>query len=108
MFRLHTFMSYRNGENEIAARFSTDNELLFAQLNSTNPLGRKIHRTTKDKHRRRENKLWNYIEVSLSLQRKATFHFHIVLTLVCQETNQDSQEYIAWRLSFGTHVPRTS
>ena len=27
---------------------------------------------------------------------------------LCQETDQDSQEYIAWRLSFGTHVPGTS
>ena len=28
-------------------------------------------------------------------------------TSVCQETVQDSQKYITWTLSFGTHVPRT-
>ena len=27
---------------------------------------------------------------------------------LCQEIDQDSQEYIAWRLSFDTRVPRTS
>ena len=27
---------------------------------------------------------------------------------MCQEIDQDSQEYITWRPSFGTHVPRTS
>ena len=26
------------------------------------------------------------------------------MSLLCQETDQDTLEYIAWRLSFGTHV----
>ena len=57
---------------------------------------------------------WNFVDFQYQHnkayheKRKQNWIQQKAVSRLCQETDQDSQECIAWRLSFGTHVPRTS
>ena len=53
-------------------------------------------------------KVQRKVEKSNVSSGKLALELSIAWRSVCQEIDQDSQEYITWRPSFRTHVPRTS
>ena len=48
------------------------------------------------------------LTIGMTLTISLTLALTFTLTSLCQEIDQDSEEYIAWKLSFGRRVPGTS